>query len=119
MLLKDIFKEHEYPQFLIHKCIYTFSDYKLTESKKSVLYKCLEFRSPPNNVKYADFMLPLELFFRDIKNTNLSVPQTKAVKSKILDTPFCSFDSFNNNKMRGICIKKNSKFYIIYVNKII
>ena len=106
MLLKDNFKKNEFPQFFIRKCIYNFSDYKLTESEKSVLCKGLEFLTPPKKVKYVDFMLPFELFFRDIKNTNLSVPQTKAVKSKILDTAFCSFDSFNNNKMRSNLFKE-------------
>ena len=77
------------------KVIYNFSDYKLTESEKSVLCKGLEFAIPPSKLEYADFMLPFELLFRDIKNSDLSIPQTKAVKSKILDTAFSSFDSFN------------------------
>ena len=51
-------------------------------------------------------MLPCWLFFRDIKNTNLSIPQNKAGKSRILDTVFCSFDSFNNNKMRSNLLKE-------------
>ena len=45
------------------KVIYNFSDYKLTESEKSVLCKGLEFAIPPNKLEYADFMLPFELFF--------------------------------------------------------
>ena len=47
--------------------------------------------------------------FRDIKNTDLTVPQSKAVKSKILDTAFSSFDSFNNNKMRSNLSKEELK----------
>ena len=62
------------------KVIYNFSDYKLTGSKKSVLRTDLEFAIPPNKFEYADFMLPFELLFHDIKNTDLSIPQTKAVK---------------------------------------
>ena len=58
------------------KVIYNFSDYKLTESKKSVLCKGLEFAIPPNKLEYANFMLLFELFFHDIKNTGLSIPQT-------------------------------------------
>ena len=50
---------------------------------------------------YADFMLLFELLFCDIKNTDISIPQTKAVKSNILDTAFSSFHSFNNNKMKS------------------
>ena len=52
-------------------------------------------------LEYANLMLLLELLFHDIKNTDLSIPQNKAVKSKILDTAFSSFDSVNNNKMRS------------------
>ena len=91
------------------KVIYNFSDYKLTESEKSVLCKGLEFAIPPSKLEYADFMLPFELLFRDIKNSDLSIPQTKAVKSKILDTAFSSFDSFNNNKMRSNLSKEELK----------
>ena len=42
-------------------------------------------------------------------NSDLSIPQTKAVKSKILDTAFSSFDSFNNNKMRSNLSKEEVK----------
>ena len=38
-----------------------------------------------------------------------AIPQTKAVKSKILDTAFSSFDSFNNNKMRSNLSKEELK----------
>ena len=64
----------------LDKVIYNFSDYKLTGCKKSVLRTDLEFAIPPNKFEYADFMLPFELLFHDIKNTDLSIPQTKAVK---------------------------------------
>ena len=75
------------------KLIYNFSDYKLTDSEKSVLCKDLEFSILPSKLEYVDFMLPFELLFCDIKSTDLSIPQTKAVKLKILDTAFPSFDS--------------------------
>ena len=54
-------------------------------------------------------MLPFELLFPDIKNSDFSIPQTKAVKSKILGTAFSSFDSFNNNKMRSNLSKEELK----------
>ena len=91
------------------KVIFNFLDYKLTEREKSVLCKGLEFAISPNKLDYADFMLPFELLFRDIKNTDLSILQTKAVKSKILDTAFSSFDSFNNNKVRSNLSKEELK----------
>ena len=91
------------------KVVYNFSDYKLSESEKSVLSKGLEFAIPPNKLEYADLMLPFELLFRDIKSTDLSIPLTKAIKSKISDTAFSSFDSFNNNKMRSNLSKEELK----------
>ena len=91
------------------KVIYNFSDYKLTKSEKCVLCKGLEFAIPPNKLDYADFTLLFELLFRDIKNTNLSIPQTKAAKSKFLETAVSFFDSFNNNKMRSNLSKEELK----------
>ena len=54
-------------------------------------------------------MFPFELLLCDIKNTNLSIPQTKAFKSKTLDIAFFSFDSFDNNKMRSNLCKEELK----------
>ena len=54
-------------------------------------------------------MLPFELLFRDIENIDLSIPQIKAAKSKILDTAFSSFDSFHNNKMKSNLSKQELK----------
>ena len=54
-------------------------------------------------------MLPFELLFRDIKNSDLSIPQTKAVKSKISDTAFSSFDSFNAINNRSNLSKEELK----------
>ena len=47
--------------------------------------------------------------FRDIKNTDLSIPQTKVVKANILDNAFSSFDSCNNNKVRSNLSKEELK----------
>ena len=92
-----------------NKVIYNFSDYQLTESEKSVLCKGLQFAFPPSKLEYADFMLPFELLFRDIKNFDLSVPQSKAVKSKLLDTAFSSFDKFNKNQVKSNLSKEEQK----------
>ena len=54
-------------------------------------------------------LLLFELLLRDIKNTDLPIPQTKAVQSKVLDTAFAAFDTFNNNKMRSNLSKKEFK----------
>ena len=46
-------------------------------------------------------MLPFELLFCHIKNCNLTVSQSKAVKSNVLETPFYSFDKFDKNRMKS------------------
>ena len=56
-------------------------------------------------LEYANCMLPFELLFRDIKSSDLSVPQIKAVKSKTLDT----FDSSDNNKINSNLSKEELK----------
>ena len=91
------------------KVICNFLEYKLTESEKTVLRKGLEFAIPSNKLEYADFMLPFELLLRDIKSTDLSISQTKSVKSKILDTAFSAFDSFNNNTIKSNLSKEEMK----------
>ena len=50
-----------------------------------------------------------KLLFSDIKSNNLSAGQTKAIKSKILDTTFSSFDSFNNKKIKSNLSKEELK----------
>ena len=87
------------------KNIYNFLDYKLSESEKSVSYKGVEFAIPPNKLEYADFILIFELLSHDVRNTDLSILQTKTVKSKL----FSSFDSFNSNEMRSNLSKEKSK----------
>ena len=84
------------------KVIYNFSEHNLTESEKSVLRKGLKF-TIPSKLEYADFMLPCELFFRDMTSNDLSIPQAKAIKSKILDTSFSSFDSFKDTLKDYFC----------------
>lgn len=82
------------------KVIKNFVDYKLTDSEKSVLWKGLKFAIPPNKPKYVGFVLPFMFLFCDIKSSNLSFPQTKPVKLKILDITSSSFDCFNGNKIK-------------------
>ena len=81
-----------------NKVICNFFNYQLTESKTSVLCKDLQFAFLPSKLENADFMLLFKLLFRHIKNCNLTIPQSQAVKSKLLETAFFfSFDKFNKN----------------------
>ena len=73
------------------------------------LCKGLQFAFPPSKLEYADFMLPFELLFCDIKNCNLTTLQSKAVKSKLLDTAFSSFDKFNKNQVKSSLSKEEQE----------
>ena len=45
-------------------------------------------------LEYADFILPFELLFRDIKTNDLTTSQSRSIKSKLLNTPFTSYNFF-------------------------
>ena len=66
------------------------SSHRLTEVEKSVLSKGLQFVLPPKMLEYADYRLPFELPFRDIKTNDLTALQSSSIKSKLLDTAFTS-----------------------------
>ena len=76
------------------KVIYNFSSRKLTEEEKSVLSKGLQFALAPKRLEYADYMLPFELLFCDIKTNDLTASQSSSIKSKLLDTAFTPYNFF-------------------------
>ena len=49
--------------------IHNFSGHILTEAKKSVLCRGLQFALPPQTLEYAGYMVSFELLYRDIKTT--------------------------------------------------
>ena len=63
------------------KVIYSFSSHKLTQVEKSVLSKGLQFALPHKSLEYADYMLPFELLFCDIKTKDLTTSQSSSIKS--------------------------------------
>ena len=83
------------------KVIYNFSRHKLTEEEKSVLSKGLQFALAPKRLEYADYMLPFELLFRDIKTNCLTTSQSSSIKSKLLDTAFTSYNVFERIRPVG------------------
>ena len=43
-------------------------------------------------------MLPFELLFREIKTNDLTTSQSNSIKSKLLDTPFTSYNFFGRER---------------------
>ena len=83
------------------KVIYNFSRHKLTEVEKYVLSKGLQFVLPPKRLEYADYMLPFELLFYDIKTNDLTTSQSSSLKSKLWDTAFTSYNFLE--RKRPVC----------------
>ena len=82
------------------KVIYNFSDYKLTESEKSVLCKGLEFAITPTSLNMRILCCRLSFCFVILRTPIYLFLKLKPL-NKILNTAFSSFDSFNNNKKRS------------------
>ena len=76
------------------KIIFNFSSQNLSEDEKKLLCKGLNFALPSNGMSYGDFMLPFELFYRDIKALAPSPDDLLHVKSKLTNVAFSSFNSF-------------------------
>ena len=54
------------------KVIFSFSSHVLTNHEKSLLSEGLNFALLPNDINYADYLLPFELLYRDINSSRIS-----------------------------------------------
>ena len=68
------------------KVIFNFSGHVLNTTAKSLLSKGLNFEIPPQNINYADCMLPFELLHRDVSNLD-----KEFIKSRLRDCAFSSY----------------------------
>ena len=93
----ELLKEYP-PRNDPEKVIFNFSKATLNESEKALLSKGLNFSLPPKQLKYADYLLNFELFFRDIcKLDILSNENLEFLKTKIKDVALSSLRYFNLN----------------------
>ena len=60
----------------------------------------LQFALAVKTLEYVNYMVSLELLFRDIKTTNLNILQHETIKFKLLHTT-SSFDTFKNNNHKN------------------
>ena len=78
------------------KVIFNFSKYVLSDIEKKLLAKGLNFCLPPKQLKYADYLVHFELFYRDIRNLEiLSNKDLDFVKTKTKETVLSSFRQCN------------------------
>ena len=54
------------------KVTFNFSSYNLSDHKKIVLSKGLNFTIPPNTIECSVLLVPFEMLFRDINSLEVS-----------------------------------------------
>ena len=79
------------------KVIFNFSSHGLNDDEKSLLFKGLKFSIPPEHLHCPDHVLPFELLFGDIKKIEKASEDKEFMKSRLKDSPFTSFWSYNYN----------------------
>ena len=85
------------------KVIFNFSKYVLSDIEKKLLAKGLNFCLPPKQLKYADYLVHFELFYRDICNLEiLSNEDLDFVKTKTKETALSSFRQYNKNPQQNL-----------------
>ena len=85
------------------KVIFNFSKYVLCDTEKKLLVKDLNFCLPPKQLKYADYLVYFELFYRDIRNLEiLSNEDLDFVKTKTKETALSSFRQYNKKPQQNL-----------------
>ena len=79
------------------KVIYNYSSHNQL-NWKNVLSKDLQVALTPKRLEYADYMLPFELLFREIKTNDLTTLQSSSMKFRLLDTAFTSYNFFERKR---------------------
>ena len=87
----------------LEKVIFNFPKYVLSDTVKKLLAKSLNLCLPPKQLKYADYLVHVELFYRDIRNLEiLSNEDPDFVKTKTKETALSSFRQFNKNAQQNL-----------------
>ena len=73
------------------KVIFNFSSHVLNTTEKSLLSKGLNFTIPPKNINYTDYMIPLELLYRDVDSLQVSNLDKEFIKSRLRDSASSSY----------------------------
>ena len=82
------------------KVIFNYSKFVLSDIEKKLLAKGLNFCLPPKQLKYADYLAHLELFYTDIRN--LEILSNEDLKTKTKETALSSFRQYNKNPQQNL-----------------
>ena len=84
------------------KVLFNFSSHQLTEHEKSLLSRGLNFAIPPQNLNYADYLLPFELLFRDIDVLDIPSTDKDFIQGRLRDCAFTSYRDVGKNIDRNL-----------------
>ena len=90
----NIFSDSHNPD----RVIFNFSSHKLTDDEKNVLCKGLTFSVKSGLIEYSEFLLPLELLFRDIKCEDLWNEDMSVIEARLIDTALTSYRNFSSDR---------------------
>ena len=62
----------------------------------------MNFCLPPKQLKYADYLVHFELFYRDIRNLEILSNDLDFVKTKTKETALSSFRQYNKNAQQNL-----------------
>ena len=65
----------------------------MTDDEKNILCKALNFSVKPGLIEYSEFLLPFELFFRDIKRGDLYNEDMSLIQTRLLDIALTSYQN--------------------------
>ena len=81
-----------------NQVIINFSSYQLNEVEKSLLAKGLNFALPPKILNRADYLLPFEMVYRDIKTMNVASSNLHILNVALKEYAYSSFKKYNFSK---------------------
>ena len=85
------------------KVIFKFSKYAFSDIEKNLLAKGLNFCLPPKQLKYADYLVHLDFFYRVICNLEtLPHAELDFVEIKSKETVLSSFRQYNKSPQRNL-----------------
>ena len=82
------------------KVIHNFSSYQLSDTEKLLLCKDLNFLLPSKCLKFENYLLPFELLYRDVYNSENKDESLLHLKSKIKDIGLFRYRIYNKKDHR-------------------
>ena len=100
------------------KVIFNFSKYALSDIEKKLVAKGLNFCLLSKQLKYADYLVHFELFYRDICNLEI-LSNEDFVKAKTKETALPSFRQYNKNPQQSLSKEELTALTNLSKNKVI